>query len=344
LNLILCRSLRFDRSLRKAIAKLALEFDIPDLDKVCKPLPVKIKTVTIQKKKIIISPVPVDCCSFCGSKEFVKGGKRYNKNFTIQRYQCKNEICKQTFSDNLGFARVSVKASVIIQALELYFSGISYRGIASFLQMQEIQISYTAVSNWIKKYIKLMKVFLDQFTPQVSDKWRCDEIYVKIAGEPKYFFVMMDDATRFILAYYIADTKKTHNANRLLRVAMTKAGKKPKVFTSDGLQSYRKAYEEIFFDYNDPTIHIRATYSHNNKWMNNLMERWNGSFRHRQKTLRGIKTKDSIFFDGFIIYYNFIRLHQKLKTTPGEKAGIIIEGNKWETLIQNAENERKCQS
>ena len=189
-----------------------------------------------------------------------------------------------------------------------------------------------------------MKVFLDQFTPQVSDNWRCDEIYVKIAGEPKYLFVMMDDATRFILAYYIADTKKTHNANRLLRVARTKAGKKPKVFTTDGLQSYRKAYEEIFFDYNDPTIHIRATYSHNNKWMNNLMESWNGTFRHRQKTLRGIKTKDSIFFDGFMIYYNFIRIHQKLKTTPGEKAGIFIEGNKWETIIQNAVMEQKCQN
>jgi len=77
------------------IAKLALElqYNIPDLDKICKPKPIppiKTKTVFVGKKKIIIKPIPTDCCNFCGSKEFVKNGHRYNKNFKIQRYNCKN--------------------------------------------------------------------------------------------------------------------------------------------------------------------------------------------------------------------------------------------------------------
>ena len=316
-----------------------LELDIPDLDKICQPkLESRPKTIIKSKTEIIIKPVPQDFCPNCGVKNFVKQGKRFNKNYTVQRYRCKK--CNFQFADNTLFSNSSQKAEIIIQALELYFCGVSLRGIANFLRLEGVEISYTGVSNWIKKYIKLMKVFLDQFVPQVSDNWRCDEIYVKIRGEPKYFFVMMDDTTRFILAYYIADTKKTHNANRLLEKAIAKAQKKPKIFTTDGLQSYRRAYEEIFFDRENPTQHIRATYSHHNKWMNNLMERWNGTFRQRQKTLRGLKTKNSIFFDGFIIYYNFIRIHHVLKTTPATKAAIRIHGNKWETIIQNAEAER----
>jgi len=313
----------------------SLEFDIPDLEKFYKQ-----KTIITNKKKnkgVIIKPVQADCCNFCGSDDYVKSGNRYNKNFKIQRYRCKN--CNHIFSDNFGFANSSQKASVIVQALELYFCGISYRGIVRFLQLQEVNTSYGSIIRWVKKYIKLMKVFLDQFTPQVSDSWRCDEIYVKIKGEPKYLFVLMDDETRFILAYYIADTKKTHNASRLLQMAKAKAGKKPKIFTTDGLPTYTKAYQEIFFDYNDPTKHIRATYSQGNKWKNNLMERWNGTFRQRQKTLRGIEITNSVFIDGFILYYNFIRNHTTLNATPGEKAGIKIKGNKWITLIQNAEME-----
>jgi len=71
---------------------------------------------------------------------------------------------------------------------------------------------------------------------------------------------------------------------------------------------------------------------------NNQQERFNGSFRDREKVMRGIKKTDSVFFDGYQIYHNFIREHMGLKgKTPADMCGIIVEGNnKWITLIQNA--------
>ena len=46
--------------------------------------------------------------------------------------------------------------------------------------------------------------------PNVSDTWRADELYVKINGNMKYLFAMMDDETRFWIAQEVArDQRQT---------------------------------------------------------------------------------------------------------------------------------------
>ena len=71
---------------------------------------------------------------------------------------------------------------------------------------------------------------------------------------------------------------------------------------------------------------------------NNKMERMNGEFRDREKVMRGIKKTDSVMFDGYQIYHNYIRSHMSLDgKIPAEKCEITINGeDKWKTLIQQA--------
>jgi transposase-like protein len=70
-----------------------------------------------------------------------------------------------------------------------------------------------AVSSYRKEIVArmLMQKYLDQVTPQLSDVWRADELYVKIKGEMKYVFALMDDETRFWIAQEVADSKYTHD-------------------------------------------------------------------------------------------------------------------------------------
>ena len=35
--------------------------------------------------------------------------------------------------------------------------------------------------------------YLEQIKPKVSGAWRADELYVRIRGNPKYLFALMDD-------------------------------------------------------------------------------------------------------------------------------------------------------
>jgi len=138
----------------------------------------------------------------------------------------------------------------------------------------------------------------------------------------------------------VSDRKEGHDASGLFRQAKDIAKKRPKVMITDGLGSYHEAnMKEFRTNDKNTTVHIR--HIHLKRDMNNnQQERFNGEFRDREKVMRGIKKQDSIFFDGYQIYHNYIREHMTLNTTPAEKCGIEVQGNnKWITLIQNATKE-----
>lgn len=57
------------------------------------------------------------------------------------------------------------------------------------------------------------------------------------------------------------------------------------------------------------------------------MERLNGEIRDREKTMRGLKKKDTAILSGYQIYHNYIRPHEALNgKTPSEACGIQIQG------------------
>ena len=184
-----------------------------------------------------------------------------------------------------------------------------------------------------------MEKYLDKITPQVSGTWRADELYVKIKGDVKYLFAIMDDQTRFLIAQEVADSKERHDAQHLFQVAKEVAEIKPKILITDGLRSYHNAWlKELRTNkLATSTQHIRhitlAGTHHNNK-----MERLNGEIRDREKAFRGLKKPDTPILSGMQIYHNYIRPHEALDgKTPAELAGIKIVGkDKWLTIIQNA--------
>ena len=183
-----------------------------------------------------------------------------------------------------------------------------------------------------------MERYLDKLKPEVSDTWRADELWMKFKGDMKYVFAIMDDETRYWIAQEVAETKFKHDARTLFQLAKKATGKKPDVIITDGLRSYHDAYKKEFWTLRNPRTkhirHIKLKGDHNN----NKMERLNGEIRQREKTMRGLKRKDTPILKGYQIFHNYIREHSGLEgKTPAEACGITIEGkNKWKTLIQNA--------
>ena len=113
----------------------------------------------------------------------------------------------QMFTINIGFERMKHNPQAITTAMQLYFSGESLRNTAESLKLLGVEVSYQTILNWIKKYIKLMKEYSEKLTPNVSDTWRADELWIKVSGNMKYLFSMMDDETRFWIAQEVAETK-----------------------------------------------------------------------------------------------------------------------------------------
>jgi putative transposase len=193
------------------------------------------------------------------------------------------------------------------------------------------------VYKWIGKYVRLMEKYLEQIKPQVSDVWRADELYLKIKGNMKYLFAMMDDQTRFLIAQEVAEAKYTHDARHLFQISRKAAGKQPKVLITDGLPAYRDAFLKEYWTRTNGAQHIRDIHI-DGKVHNNKMERLNGEIRDREKVMRGLEKIDTPILTGYQIFHNYVRPHDGLNgKTPAQAAGIEVKGeNKWITLIQNA--------
>ncbi len=139
-----------------------------------------------------------------------------------------------------------------------------------------------------------MEKYIQKITPNVSDIWRADELYMKFKGDRKYVFALMDDETRYWIAQEVAQTKDTHDAKGLLKMGEEAMGKKPHVLITDGLQSYADAYKELWYTHNraTQTRHIRHITIQGDR-NNNKMERLNGEIRDREKVMRGLENEDT---------------------------------------------------
>jgi transposase-like protein len=293
--------------------------------------------------RVRIEPiVNLQVCQICGSNKVVKDGLRHNKYGDIQVYYCKS--CGEHFTINLGFERMKSTPQIITSALQLYFSGASLRKCAEFLKLQGVKVSYVAVYKWIRKYVALMDKYIEKLTPQVSGTWRADELWLKVKGDKKYLFAIMDDETRYWIAQEVAGSKYKHNARKLFQLAKKVTGRNPETLITDGLPAYHDAYKKEFWTMRKDTRpeHINAIKLRGDM-NNNKMERFNGEVRDREKVMRGLKKDDTPILKGYQLFHNYIRGHEGLEgKTPAEACGIKIEGkNKWITLIQNASQHYK---
>jgi transposase-like protein len=276
-------------------------------------------------------------CIYCGSSNLKKDGVRKNKAGTIQKFYCRD--CHKYMTFNVGFERMKHNPQAITSAMQLYFSGESLRNTVDSLKLLGVEVSHQTVFNWIKKYCRLMRDYSEKLVPAVGDTWRADEIYMKIKGDQKYLFAMMDDETRFWIAQEVAETKDKHDARNLFMMSKYLMKKQPTTLITDGLQSYAKAAQWAY----DGTNHVREITLkgaiHNNK-----MERMNGEIRDREKTMRGLKRNRTPILTGCQLFHNYFRPHEALDgRTPAEAAGIQIEGeNKWKTMIQNAIKQKRA--
>ena len=194
----------------------------------------------------VIEPITdIHACLFCKSENIKKDGLRHNKYGDIQKFFCK--ACGKYFTVNFGFEHMKHSPQGITTAMQLYFSGESLRNTARSLRLIGVQVSHKTVFMWIKKYTALMEKYLDKITPQVSDTWRADELFLKVKGNMKYLYALMDDQTRFWIAQEVADTKFTADLRPLFQLGKQIAEKQPKTLITDGAPNFHEAYEKEFW-------------------------------------------------------------------------------------------------
>jgi putative transposase len=278
-------------------------------------------------------------CKWCGSKATMRYGKDANK----QVFKCKD--CNRKFVIDEGFKKMRYEPKIITISLDLYFKGTSLRKISNHLkQFYDLDVHFSTLYRWISKYVELIGNYADSLVPQLSGKLHADEMKLRCAGDFVWLWNIMDKDTRFLLCSTISKNREVEDARKAFATARERAKQKPLSITTDGLQSYREAFNKEFFTLRNPrTQHIRSAGIRATRKNNNIVERLNGTVRERNKVMRGLKNEKTPINKGFELYYNFCKPHEALHgETPAQRAGIGIEGkNKWLTLIQNASQNKQ---
>jgi len=248
-------------------------------------------------------------CKYCGSPNVIKFGTFQG----IQRYWCKD--CKRKFADNKALPTMKTPIEHISTALSCYFGGMPLDAIQRHLQ-QQFNAYYTemGIYNWIKRFSQEAIDRVKDFQPVVGDTWIADETVLKVGGRNIWFFDVIDEKTRYLLASRLSESRTVKEAALVMNEAKRKAGKSPKRIITDKLAAYIDGIELVF---GADTKHVQSKpFTDVNS--TNIIERFHGTLKDRTKVIRGFKNMDTarLLTQAWLVHYNFFKEHETLGNIP----------------------------
>lgn len=270
-------------------------------------------------------------CKFCNSTHVVKHGFQNGS----QRFLCR--ACGKKFINPKNHPKMRVPKEVIAFALESYYDGLSLRKVAKFInKIFKLKVSNVTVWNWIQKYTPLVKEFAQSLKPTTTRTWHVDETYIRVNGEPWWYWEVMDRDTRMILGTHLSKTRSKKDAKAVFKDAYQTSKEMPETVICDGLPTY---YGGLKMALGGRTVHDKINFIQkagiakempNN---NNRIERFHNTLKERTKTMRGFGNPKHLL-DGFSLNYNFVREHQRFGNMPAVSADIELPFNDgWGNLI-----------
>jgi transposase-like protein len=287
----------------------------------------KVVVKVMRDLALVVNGIP-EKCKYCGSRKIVRFGHYQN----VQRWWCKE--CKRKFVHNKALPKMKTPIIQIASALSMFYEGMSLNAIRR--QLEQTYRNYPSDSNvytWVVRFTKLAIKTIQDYKPSVGNLWIADETVLRIEGRNTWFWDIIDDKTRFLLASHISLTRTTRDAKTLVERAADRVGKAPEVIITDKLAAYLDGIELAF---GADTKHLpakRLTASPGTQ----LIERFHGTLKARTAIMRGLKKRESakLITDGWLIHYNFFRPHESLKgKTPAQVAGIKLPYRHWLDLIE----------
>ena len=217
----------------------------------------------------------------------------------------------------------------------MYYDGVSYRRAAENIgDYFQRPTDASSVYRWVRGQTRKAKELVEDAPVKAGSEWVADEIAVKVGGEQYWIFNVMDSKTRFVLAAHLSKERTARAAATALSMARERAVDAPRTVKTDGLRSYRRAVQNSFPLWDVKHVVSQGIRAEIN---NNMSERLQGTLRDRDKTLRGLKGRDTgqEYIDGLVVHYNYIRPHQALKgKRPAQAADSEIAFESWREVAE----------
>ena len=275
-------------------------------------------------------------CPYCQCQDTIGYGKRQTQSGQKQKYRCNG--CQKTFIEEKDFERYKGNGKTTTVILDLYFKGISLRGIQDHLkQFYSMELDHSNILRRIQKYSNTIDQYVKTLKPEVADIWHHDEMKIQAGGKWKWLWNIMDEETKFLITTQVSTKAKVRDSRRFFESAREQTDKQPTILITDGRHPLTRSIQKEMPE----TQHVRLVTLTDKRTNNQGIERLNGTVRDRVKTMRGFDSMATAeaMTAGYRNYYNFIKPHSSIGgLTPALKAGIGVdlEGNKWMALLKKS--------
>ena len=272
-------------------------------------------------------------CKYCNSPNVVKFGTFEG----VQRYWCKD--CKRKFADNDALPKMKTPMRIISSALSCYYGGMPLDAIQRHLQQQfGVYYSEMGIYNWVVRFSKEAVEKAKAFKPITGDTWIADETVLKVGGKNVWFFDIIDEKSRFLLASRLAPSRTIKDVALVMKEAAIRAGKAPKSIITDKLAAYVDGIELVFgantkHTQSKPFVDTDST---------NVIERFHGTLKERTDVIRGFGNMETakLLTDAFLVHYNFFKEHEALgNVPPAKKMKLPMPFEDWEDVIRETKVE-----
>lgn len=272
-------------------------------------------------------------CKYCDSEKVVKDGKVKGK----QQYACR--ACGHKFIEGSDFPKMRVESKIISTAIDMYYEGLSVRKVQNQLQkIFGIQIGKSAVWKWLIKYSNLVSTYVETLTPKLLGVYHVDETAIKCKGVQKWFWEIIDEQTKFLVAGHLSGVRSTEECVALFEKSIKVAKRNPVSIYCDGLPAYVDGYNKVFYTMRKETRpELVRSVGIRNIHNQNAVERLHSTLKDRLKPTRGLKGEETVrtLLEGWAVHYNYVRKHQTLNMTPAQASGINMK-NDWHVLVKEA--------
>ncbi|MCX5995960.1 MAG: DDE-type integrase/transposase/recombinase [Chloroflexi bacterium] len=283
-------------------------------------------TVALEKAHFT-EPKPI-VCPRCGSLDVMKYGVRNG----TQNYICRN--CSSKFNNKDAPFHMWTSTEQIGASLNMFYDGMSLAKIARHLnENYKNPVNPSTVYRWVIRYTSKAIALFTPLKPTVCDTWVVDETVVKVGGYNVWYWDILCERSRFLIASHLSRTRTMLDVVTVMRRAWQRTDRAPRFIVSDALNVYPDGIERVF---GAEAIHI-VSRSLSDEINNNIIERFHGTIKERTKVLRGFKTTKtaSLILSGFGINYDFFRPHMSLDgKTPAEVAKINSPFKNWTDVVR----------
>nr|WP_181375171.1 IS6 family transposase [Pectobacterium carotovorum]ALG88708.1 ISYps1 transposase [Pectobacterium carotovorum] len=184
-----------------------------------------------------------------------------------------------------AFRRLHYPVDIIAQYVRWYLAySLSLRNVEDMMAERGIVVDHSTLHRWIIRLVPLLDKTFCRHKRAVGRRWRMDETYIKVRGQWKYLYRVIDTAGQTI-DFLLTAKRDVAAALRFFRKAIRHHGE-PDAVTIDKSGANTAALAALNADKpEEETITIRQS-----KYLNNLVEQDHRNIKRRTRSMLGFKS------------------------------------------------------